>query len=105
VDKYLWLFNGHEVLVFLEHGCRRGMSRGEKGTAYLDGLLLSIVVSCSIFSSCHFMKKMKWTLNGWLLLKNEEGKEGQGSSIGDHKVYSIDGQQVTVLSPTGVNQM
>jgi hypothetical protein len=51
------------------------------------------------------MKKMKWTLNGWLLLKNEEGKEGQGSSIGDHKVYSIDAQQVTVLSPTGVNQM
>jgi hypothetical protein len=35
------------------------------------------------------------------MLKNEEGKEGQGSSIGDHKVYSIDGQQVTVLSATG----
>jgi hypothetical protein len=50
----------------------------------------------------------KWVLqqlNVWLLLKNEEGKEGQGSSIGDHKVYSIDGQQVTVLSPTGGNQM
>jgi hypothetical protein len=41
----------------------------------------------------------------WLLLKNEEGKEGPDSSIGDHKVYSIDGQQVTVLSPTGGNQM
>jgi hypothetical protein len=39
------------------------------------------------------------------LLKNEEGKEVQGSSIGDQKVYSIDGQQVTVLSPTGGNQM
>jgi hypothetical protein len=36
---------------------------------------------------------------------NEEGKEGQGRSIGDHKVYSIDGQQVTVLPPTGANQM
>jgi hypothetical protein len=47
----------------------------------------------------------KQTLNGWLLLKNEEGKEGQASSIGDHKVYSIDGQQVTVLSATGGNQM
>jgi hypothetical protein len=35
------------------------------------------------------------------MLKNEKGKEGQGSSIGDHKVYSIDGQQVTVLSATG----
>jgi hypothetical protein len=56
VDIYLLLFNGHEVLVFSEHGCRRGMSRGEKGTAYLDGLLLSIVMSCSIFSSWHFMK-------------------------------------------------
>jgi hypothetical protein len=57
VDRYLWLFNGREVLVFLEHGCQRGMSKGEKGTAYLDGLLLSIVVSCSIFSSWHFTKK------------------------------------------------
>jgi hypothetical protein len=56
VDRYLWLFNGHEVLVFSDYGCRRGMSRGEKGTACLDGLLLSIVVSCSIFSSWHFMK-------------------------------------------------
>jgi hypothetical protein len=56
VDRYLWLFNGHEVLVFLEHDCQRGMSRGEKGTAYPDGLLLSIMVSCFIFSSCHFMK-------------------------------------------------
>jgi hypothetical protein len=55
VDRYLWLFNGHEVLVFSEHGCRREMSRGEKGIAYLDGLLLSIVVSCSIFASWHFM--------------------------------------------------
>ena len=39
------------------------------------------------------------------MLKNEEGKESQGSSIGDHKVYSIDGQQVTVLSATGGNQI
>jgi hypothetical protein len=31
--------------------------------------------------------------------------EGQDSSIGDHKVCSIDGQQVTVLSATGGNQM
>jgi hypothetical protein len=84
VDRYLWLFNGHEVLVFSEHGCQRGMSRGEKGAACLDGLLLSIVVSCYIFSSWHFMKNE--VDNGWLLLKNEEGKEGQGSSIGDHKV-------------------
>jgi hypothetical protein len=45
----LCLFNGHEVLVFSEHVCRRGMSRGEKGTACLDVLLLSIMVGCSIF--------------------------------------------------------
>jgi hypothetical protein len=32
------------------------MSRGEKGTAYLDGLLLSIMVGCSIFSSWNCMK-------------------------------------------------
>jgi hypothetical protein len=81
------------------------MSRGEKGTACLNGLLLSIMVGCSIFSSWHFMKKRSGQLNGWLLLKNEEGKEGQGSNIGDHKVYSIDGQQVTTLSPAGGNQM
>jgi hypothetical protein len=56
VDRYLWLFNGHEVLVFSVDGYRRGMSRGEKGTTYLDGLLLSIMVSCSIFFSWHFMK-------------------------------------------------
>jgi hypothetical protein len=61
MDRYLWLFNGHEILVFLEHGCQRGMSRGEKGIGCLDGLLLSIMVSCSIFSSWHFMK-MKWTI-------------------------------------------
>jgi hypothetical protein len=52
-----------------------------------------------------FFEKRSGQLNGWLLLKNEEGKEGQGSSIDDHKVYSIDGQQVTVLSATGGNQM
>jgi hypothetical protein len=52
----LWLFNGYEVLVFSEHGYQRGMSRGEKGTACLDGLLLSIVVSCSIFSSWYSME-------------------------------------------------
>jgi hypothetical protein len=33
-----------------------GMSRGEKGIACVDGLLLSIVVSCSILSSWNFMK-------------------------------------------------
>jgi hypothetical protein len=32
------------------------MSRVEKGTACLDGLLLSIMVGCSIFTSWHFMK-------------------------------------------------
>jgi hypothetical protein len=56
VDRYLWLFNVYEVLVFLEHGRPREMNRGEKGTACLDGLLLSIMVSCSIFSCWHFMK-------------------------------------------------
>jgi hypothetical protein len=52
-----------------------------------------------------FYEKCSGQLNGWLLLKNEEGKEGQGNSIGDHKVYSIDGHQVRVMSATSGNQM
>jgi hypothetical protein len=58
-----------------------------------------IVVHCSElvhFLFLAFYEKWSGQLNGWLLIMNEEG---------NHKVYSIDGQQVTVLSPTGGNQM
>jgi hypothetical protein len=51
VDRYLWLFNGHEVLVFLEHGCRRGMSRG-KSNSFASGWMFRLFEEAILGALC-----------------------------------------------------